>query len=124
MLAESVHGTLRRLLLEPTIGELPARQISVLTGSLLIFIITLFCIRWIGARSTANLLLIGAMWIALTLMFEVALGTFVFGYTRERIFEDFDPTRGGLMSFGLLFMFFAPLVAARVRGVRGEFESS
>jgi hypothetical protein len=36
VLAKSVHGIARRLLLEPLVGDLQARQISVFTGSAII----------------------------------------------------------------------------------------
>lgn len=37
--AESFHGTLRTLFLEPAIGDFRARQISVFTAALIIFAI-------------------------------------------------------------------------------------
>jgi len=33
---ESIHGLMRRLLLEPQLGDLRARQVSVFTGAVLI----------------------------------------------------------------------------------------
>jgi len=52
---ETVHGILRTLLLVPMMGDFPARQISVFTGSLLIFGVTLFLIKWIAARTRLQL---------------------------------------------------------------------
>ena len=49
MAAESVYGTLRTLLLAPRIGDFPARQASVITGSLLIVGIASLFIRWVQA---------------------------------------------------------------------------
>ena len=46
---ETVHGILRTLLLVPMMGDFPARQVSVFTGSLLIFGVTLFLIKWIAS---------------------------------------------------------------------------
>ena len=115
--AESVHGTLRELLLAPRIGSLPARQVAVFTGTAIIFAITFAGIRWLGPRTRRACLAVGASWVALTVAFEVALGRLGFGYGWSRILEDYDPTRGGLMAFGLLAMGFTPLVAARLRGV-------
>ena len=120
MIVESVHGTLRRLVLEPGLGDLRARQVSVFTGMALIFVVTFYCIRWIRAGSVSALLLIGFSWVLLTLIFEMVLGRMVFGYGWDRISEDFDPRRGGLMGFGLLFMLFAPLLAAKLRGIAGK----
>ncbi|MCO6511705.1 MAG: hypothetical protein J5I65_13025 [Aridibacter famidurans] len=118
VLAESVHGTLRTLFLEPVMGGPEARRLSVLTGAVLIFLVTVLFIRWIGTRSVPRLIAIGAMWVALTIAFEVLLGRFVLGLSWERLLEDYDLSRGGLMIFGLIFMLFAPLIAARLRGIR------
>jgi hypothetical protein len=49
---ETVHGTLRTLLLVPLVGDLPARQIGIPIGSLLTFAVTYILIRWIAARTT------------------------------------------------------------------------
>ena len=40
------------------------------------------------------------------------------GLSRERVFENYDIARGGLMPIGLLFMAAAPYLAARFRGNR------
>ena len=113
-LAESVHGTLRRLFLEPVLGDLPARQLAVVTGSAIIFLIALLCIRWIGARTFAEQLKAGVAWAGLMLAFELGLGI-ALGYDRQRILSDYDPSRGGFLIVGLLFMVFSPALAARVR---------
>ena len=42
---ETVHGVLRTALLAPVVGDFRARQYGVVTGSLLIFAVTYFCIR-------------------------------------------------------------------------------
>ena len=117
ILAESIHGTLRQLYLAPLMGDFRARRISVFTAMVLIFIVTLLTIRWLRVRDTGTLVRIGAIWVALTILFEVGLGR-TLGYQWNRIFEDYDLSKGGLMSLGLLAMLFTPLIAARVRGVR------
>ena len=118
--AESVHGTLRRLFLVPQIGEKFSHQIGVLIGSAIIFTIAWFCIRWIGFVSFRQQLQVGALWVVLTLIFEFSLG-YLFGYSLERILSDYNIAEGGLMVFGVLFMLFVPALAARVRGVSGNF---
>ena len=120
MFAESIHGTLRTLFLAPAVGDFRARQVSFFTGMLLIFGITYFFIKKIRAETVKSLLIAGLLWMILTGLFEFGLGFFVFNYSRERMFEDYDVRRGGLMSFGLLFMLFAPLIAAKARGLIRE----
>lgn len=114
--AESVHGTLRQLFIAPALGDLPARQLGVLTGAVIIFAIAWLCIRWIGARTFAQQLRVGLVWVALIVVFEFSLGI-ALGYTRARMLSDYDIAQGGLMGFGLLFMLFAPALAARARGL-------
>ena len=117
ILVESVHGTLRQLYLAPLVGDVPARRLAVFTGSVLIFLIAVGTARWLGARSTQAALVVGGMWVLLTLCFEFGLGRVVLGYDWPRIVEDYDLSRGGLMGFGLLAMLLSPLVAARIRRV-------
>ncbi|TLU82150.1 MAG: hypothetical protein FDX30_11780 [Chlorobium sp.] len=112
--AESVHGTLRRLFLVPLMGDMPSRQAGVLVGSLIIFVIALLTVRGFGMITSRQKFLAGALWVLLTVIFEVSLGLLA-GYTTERILSDYDLRQGGLMIFGLLFMFFTPFLAAKIR---------
>lgn len=114
---ETVHGILRTFFLVPVIGDFPARQLSVFTGCILIFIVAYFSISWIGAKAKHQLLAVGVLWVVLTILFEVALGKVLLALPWERIFEDYDLTRGGLLGFGLLFMLLSPLLAAKVRKI-------
>lgn len=115
ILAETVHGVLRQIFLVPVVGDLPARQIGVIVGSLIVLAIALAFSRWLDARTLREQLVVGAAWVALTLAFELALGA-VLGLTPERMLQDYDFTRGGFMALGLLFMLWAPALAARLRG--------
>ena len=114
--AESVHGTLRQLFLAPLVGDFTARRIAFFVGMLLIFGITYFFIRWICAENAKQLFAVGLMWMVLTTLFEFGLGRFVLNYSWERMLEDYNISRGGMMGFGLLFMIFAPWLAAKIRG--------
>lgn len=116
--AESVHGTLRALFLAPQVGDFRARQITFFTGMLLIFGIAYLFIRWIRAETAKSLFAVGVLWLVLTALFEFGLGLFIFNYSWARMFEDYDISRGGLMAFGLVFMAFVPLLAARLRGMK------
>jgi hypothetical protein len=115
ILAETVHGVLRQLFLVPIVGDLRARQIGVLVGSLIILAVALLFSRWLGARTLRAQLLVGSAWVALTLAFELALGA-ALGLSLQRLLEDYDFSRGGLMVLGMLVMLLAPAVAARLRG--------
>lgn len=112
---ETIHGTLRQMFVAPAVGDFRARQIAVFTGIVLIFAVAYFFIGWIRAENAKRLLAVGLTWAGLTLIFEFGLGFFVFGFSSERMLEDYDISRGGLMAFGLLFMIFAPYLAAKLK---------
>jgi hypothetical protein len=114
--AESVQGTLRRMLFDPDV-EFVVRQVSVLTGALIIFAITWACIRWLRIRSAAGALGVGVLWVVLTLAFEILIGR-ALGLSWARIASDYDLLHGGLMPLGLLAMALTPWAARRLEAER------
>lgn len=112
---ETGHGILRSLLLMPAVGDFRARQISVFTGSVLIFGVAYVFIDWILARTRNGLIVVGLLWVLLTVIFEVVLGRLVLGLPWTRITEDYDLSKGGLLGLGLLFMAAAPSLALSLR---------
>ncbi len=107
----------RATLLVPYLGEFRSNQIGVFTGSIIILVIALIFVRWIGATRPSQLLMVGAVWLSLTVAFEVLFGRFVVGLSWERLAADHNVLEGGLMPVGLLVLLLSPLVAGRVRGV-------
>lgn len=118
IVAEIAHGVLRAIILVPAVGEFRSNQIGVFSGSAIIFAIAYFTIRWIGAQRSKETLLVGMIWLVLTVAFEVLFGRFVVGLPWERIASDYNVLNGGLMPLGLLVLFFSPMIAATLRGKR------
>ena len=112
MLAETAHGLLRELFIAPEIGALRARQIGIPVGCVLVFAVAWFAGRWMGAHTRRQQLMVGGLWVVLTLVFEIAIG-FAIGAPWEQVTADLDPTKGGLMLLGLGFMFVTPMLVAR-----------
>ena len=114
ILAETGSGMVREVLIAPVIGALRARQLGVLVGCIIIFIIAWLTARWMGAGTRRQQLSVGAFWVLLTLIFEFALGRAT-GASWSRILSDYNPTHGGLMLLGLAFMFITPWLTRRLR---------
>lgn len=119
IVAESLHGTARELWLKPLVGEFRARQIAFFSGMALILIVALLFVRWLRTESKQQLLHVGLLWAVLTLIFEFSLGLFVLGYSWQRMWEDYNLLRGGLMGLGLVWLIFVPQLAAKLRKVVG-----
>ena len=114
MVIETIHGVLRSLLLVLLVGDLRARQLGVFIGSGLILGIAVLLIDWIRPSSVRELLVIGAMWLVLTLAFEFGLGH-ALGRPWSALVADFDLTGGGLLSIGMVVLARSPWIAARIR---------
>jgi hypothetical protein len=118
IIAESAHGTVRELWLRPYVGDLRARQIALLTGSVIVLGIAYAFLPWIRAEVRRDRWLVGVLWVVLTLAFELSLGRLVLGYSWDRVLEDYDPTRGGFLTLGMLVLLLSPHIAAKARGRR------
>jgi hypothetical protein len=114
MAIETIHGVLRNHFLLPVIGDVNSRQIGVLIGSALILAVAILTIGWIRPTSERSLLAIGALWLALTLAFEFGLGR-ALGRPWDAMLVDYDLSRGGLLSIGMVVLALSPWIAARVR---------
>jgi len=117
IIIESLNGTIRTLWLMPSLGELRAHQLSFMTGSLLILTIATIFVRWLNATSLAQLMSVGVLWMLLTVLFEVSLGRWAFGYSWAQIAADYNLFQGKLMSIGLVLLLLAPLIATKVRDI-------
>jgi hypothetical protein len=116
--AEIICGILQAIILVSLVDEFHSNQIGVLSGSAIIIAIAFLTIRWIGAELTRELLLVGLVWLLLTVAFEFLFGRFVIELTWERLAADYYVLNGGLMPLGLLVLFFSPLIAWELRGKR------
>jgi hypothetical protein len=119
MLTETGQGVVREIFIAPLIGAVHARQIGVLTGSLVVLAIAWLTARWVNARTPRAQFTVGASWVLLTLIFEFSLGRAT-GASWNRLLSDYNPAQGGFLLLGLAVMFLAPrLVSARVSRRRG-----
>lgn len=114
ILVESLHGVARGLILEPLIGDFRARQVSVFIGAIIIIAITFVFVRWIKGSRAIDFILVGFLWVTLTVGFEILLGRFAMGLSWERITSDYNLAAGGFMPLGLLAMLLAPVTLARI----------
>ena len=143
MATETVLGVLRGVVLvplleralEPVAGsasgaDVLARRLGFGVGLVCIVLWAWFTHGWMTAgrrRSGAALVGVGVLWAGLTFGFEVGIGRLMVGDAGgswpavwQRLAEDYDLTRGGLMGIGLAAMALAPVMIGRWRGGRRE----
>ena len=115
---EFIHGIFRTIFLVPIVGDFRARQIGVFIGSALILLVAYLFVGWLRAPNTKSLVLVGLLWLVLTVVFEFGFGHFVFRRSWESLGEDYDVPSGGLLPIGLVVLMLSPWIAAWLRGIR------
>lgn len=110
-----VNGMLRDLLIAPTLGDTLGHAISSVSLSLLILGLTVLLVKQLGVETTPWLLIVGAFWLVLTVLFEFTFFVQVMGHPLDELLGEYDLFRGRLWLLVLVTTLFAPLVASRIR---------
>lgn len=100
-LAETLHGILRVWFLNRRLGDRRARQVGVLTGSVIILLIGWFMVPWIGPGSLGQSLAVGAFWFILMLAFDLGLGRLYSRFSWQRLAAEFDVRKGGFLGISI-----------------------
>jgi hypothetical protein len=101
--------------LVPVVGDSRARQIGVFTGSVLILCVAYLLVGWLRAENTKSLIIVGALWLVVTVVFEFGFGHFVFGRSWQDLGSDYNIAHGGFLAIGMLVLAFSPVIGARLR---------
>jgi hypothetical protein len=118
-----LNGALREGVLLPKLGLVPAYVLSGLLLSLCILGVSAALVPWFGPVATSGYLMLGAFWLVLTLVFEFGFGHFIQHKTWQQLVEAYTLRDGNIWPLILVVTAFAPLVAARLRGVVQTFAS-
>jgi hypothetical protein len=113
-----LNGGVRDLWLSPVLGDTVGRALSTVLLCGLILLVSRVTIGWIRPASSREALRVGALWLALTLTFEFAVGHYGFGKAWSELLADYDLRRGRVWLAVLVVTLLAPLVALRLSSAR------
>jgi hypothetical protein len=106
------NGAVREGLIRPRFGELTGHAVSSILLSAAILLVAWFAIGWLRPAAPRDALLIGGLWLALTLAFEFLAGHYLFGHPWSKLLADYNLLRGRIWVLVLVATAFGPLVAA------------
>jgi hypothetical protein len=109
------NGALRQATFAKTMPELRAHQLSTLIGALLIGAFVWFVIRRWPPSSSRQALMIGVLWLLLTLAFEFFMGLVLAKRPLANVFGDYNVLAGRVWVFFLIWLTLAPWVFYRLR---------
>ena len=111
-----LNGALRDKVIAPLIGMGYAKPLSGLTLCLLIFIVSLIFISKLGKGSRKDYVLMGLLWLLLTIIFETAMGLSL-GNSYEEIVSAYNITTGDLWLLVVLFVGILPYLSAKIKHI-------
>ena len=113
LLIAVLNGGLRGGGLVPALGPLRAHQLSTALLSALILGATRVTIGWIDVVDVRQALVVGTLWLGLTLAFELLAGHFLFHRPWPVLLADYDLSQGRIWPLVLVVTFLAPTLCRR-----------
>lgn len=109
-----LNGVLREATYKNLVGDLPAHQISTVTGIIFFGIIFYFIFKKWKIESVKNAILIGVIWLGLTILFEFGFGHYVMGNPWEKLLQDYNIAEGRVWSLFLVWITIAPYIFYKI----------
>ncbi|MFL5511490.1 MAG: hypothetical protein ACJ8CN_03520, partial [Gemmatimonadales bacterium] len=114
LILANINGAVREFWLIPALGPTLGRALSTILLSALVFLVGWLSITWIAPPTARDAVLVGGLWLILTLAFEFLVGHYVFHKRWAELTEDYHVLRGRIWPLVLLVVLFAPLWAGHL----------
>jgi len=86
-----INGVIRNSFYAPRIGEYPAHVISTIIGICFVVVGSYMFLRLLQIDySNVDLLLVGALWLVLTVLFEFVFGHYVVGHPWQKLLAEHE----------------------------------
>ena len=110
-----LNGAVREKIYGPFMQELSAHQLSTFIA-LVIFGLYIWALTGIyPIESSIQAVLIGGMWVIMTILFEFIFGHFVMRHPWSKLFHDYNLLKGRVWLLVLIWTAIAPYVFYQVR---------
>jgi hypothetical protein len=109
-----LNGVVREYTIRPLVGADAGHVISTAILCSIILIVSWLFVKRVGLTARHDLLMVGAIWLGLTVLFEFGFGHYVMGNPWERLLADYNIFRGRVWSLVLLTELLGPLLMARL----------
>jgi apolipoprotein N-acyltransferase len=104
------NASLREIIYKNPLGDLAAHQISTVTGVVLFGILFYFIFRKYKIESVKHTILVGLIWLGLTILFEFGFGHYIMGNSWQKLLHDYNLAEGRVWSLFLVWITTAPFV--------------
>ncbi|RPH38005.1 hypothetical protein EHM92_01210 [bacterium] len=115
LLLAVLNGAAREVLYKASLGDLRAHQLSTVTLLILFSIYIWLVIRFWTPESSQQALLVGLLWLVLTLAFEFGFGSFVGGRSWAELVEEYNLLVGRVWIFIPVWVAIGPYIFYRLQ---------
>lgn len=105
-----LNGFIREATYKNLVGDLAAHQISTLIGTIIFGIIFYFIFKKWKIETKDHALILGFIWLVLTISFEFGFGHYVMGHPWEKLFHDYNLSEGRIWGLFLFWLLIAPYI--------------
>lgn len=105
-----LNALLRNSLYKQFLNELHAHQLSTVSFIVFFGIYVWFTLKWLRLASSQDAVLLGLIWLVLTIAFEFLFGHFVMGNAWSKLFYDYNLFAGRIWILVLLWIMIAPII--------------
>jgi len=114
-----LNGILRNATYARVVGEYAGHVLSSLIFIGVVFAVTYIFLRLVRLDyGLADLLVVGAAWVVMTVAFEFLFGHYVAGHPWPRLLADYNVLKGRVWALVLLAVFLGPLVMGPLAKLR------
>ena len=110
-----LNGTIRVAVYGPSMSDLSAHQVSTAIGLSLFGIYIWIFTGIFRIASSKQAIVIGVMWLSMTIIFEFLFGHYVIGHSWAKLFEDYNVLKGRVWLLVLIWTTVAPYLFYRIR---------
>ena len=110
-----INGVIRQGFYLTFLDELSAHQLSVLSGIIFFSIYIWFITGKWRLNSYKQTILIGFMWLIMTILFEFVFGHYVMGHSWDKLLHDYNFFAGRLWVIVLLWITISPTIFYHLR---------
>lgn len=110
-----LNAVLREGVISPALGDYAGHVLSSIILSVIIFIVAYLFLRSLSQVFTGQeLLLIGFLWLVLTVAFEFLFGHYVMGQSWSALLSDYNIFKGRVWILVLISTFISPTLAGKL----------
>lgn len=110
-----INGVIRGLSYKKSLSELRAHQVSSVSAILLFGIYIWFLSRRWNLESSTQAIVVGVIWLCLTVAFEFIFGHYIMRHSWDRLTQDYNVLEGRLWVFILVWITTAPYIMYKLR---------